>query len=995
MITQEKDIYSNREHGAYVFYAVQGEANERQLLLNLFDENGQEVNVSSATALMYVIKPDRNVAVIECETGDANTVTCLLTYQAGTYAGQCNMILQLLVDGGELRYDSMVLSVAASVDNYISQSDLGPIATVLNNASRIEALYGTSQQTEALLEAAYTEYEGKDETIQLTLENSKAILAVMESILAEYSGELSAEYGGKLYEGSDENILSGIAYDSAGNLLYVNEYITGAPGSMLSVDNGKTWKSVEIMNTALTTFTVGTVVGGPRFLFLSRDGDKGRWGVVNGDSLTVGSTFDTGFSISISPAIRYGRYVNGKYLYFSADSGARRSVYCVTWNDDISSAAFSTFLPPAEAGRPDDVIYDAQNGVYYIVTTLDKTSIGACEARLYLAEDLETASSWELLETWEETDEHKNYSDPSHSLSLRNGCVNIYCNYSSPVNVYSYRIDTGELSSQAISGSNSMYGGPVVSSPVVDVFPSARYGGTDYDVWRLVSTKDGENFSVFGVSSQWTTRQSQMAAAASNRYIAMCWGAYYAVYRVDMIGENISNEWAEIKPQALAATEAANTAAEYANTQGAAAERIVEKWKDTSVGALAEELDSHENSAVTSEEGIHGLRYYENKLQIKDESGEWKPAAQYKYYGVKIVTDGDPYLTYIGDAEGMNAGWEAWKNTALFSKVKPCLRIATTGSVEYLNPDDFSEDEHGNAIYEQLYRQEYDLMIEIPKMGYKFSDDGKEIYITDDPSAEGYCYRAHGLDNEGDCDYIYVGAYLASLLPNTTNKLTSRGNATVAYNTTVSHLRDYCQNRGDGFQPYSFYVLTLLQCIYTLIFKDRNGQRAIGMGYTASANSEPITTTGAMDKKGMCYGESTGTEQMKFLGMEDFWGNFWQFTDGVYLDANSNVLTDFSNFSNTGSGYRYSKAIAFPTSGGFVKAVQGTTEAGFVVKTSGASSSTYWCDNGSAVKSSNLYFGNNWKTGLYAGPYCMCLASSFASSMGYFTTRVVYKHKAG
>ena len=36
-------------------------------------------------------------------------------------------------------------------------------------------------------------------------------------------------------------------------------------------------------------------------------------------------------------------------------------------------------------------------------------------------------------------------------------------------------------------------------------------------------------------------------------------------------------------------------------------------------------------------------------------------------------------------------------------------------------------------------------MVEIPKLGYKMTTDGSNhyIYVTDDPNAEGYCYRAH------------------------------------------------------------------------------------------------------------------------------------------------------------------------------------------------------------------------------------------------------------
>lgn len=138
--------------------------------------------------------------------------------------------------------------------------------------------------------------------------------------------------------------------------------------------------------------------------------------------------------------------------------------------------------------------------------------------------------------------------------------------------------------------------------------------------------------------------------------------------------------------------------------------------------------------------------------------------------------------------------------------------------------------------------------------------------LTDDPHAPGYCYRAHGLDVEGDCDAIYIGAYLGI---NIGFKLYSLSGKAPTTDITLTNARTFAQARGTGYQLVSFYPLTLIQCLYLIMYKNRNGQAALGKGYTSASVK---INTGGTNAKGMCYGETGGKQQMCFLGIEDFWG---------------------------------------------------------------------------------------------------------------------------
>lgn len=333
--------------------------------------------------------------------------------------------------------------------------------------------------------------------------------------------------------------------------------------------------------------------------------------------------------------------------------------------------------------------------------------------------------------------------------------------------------------------------------------------------------------------------------------------------------------------------------------------------------------------------------------------------------------------------------YNAWKNHPIFKKIRPC--VLKNGVVQYyLNPDDLTKKEGGSPSTLNSIN-EGDVMIEIPKLGYKMTTDGTNhfISVTDAPSAEGYCYRAHSLDSEGDCDKIYIGAYLAY---QESNKLYSISGKSPAANITLTNARTYTQARGTGYQLLSFYPLTLLQCLYLIVFKNRNGQVAIGRGFV-DGNSA-ATATGGTNAKGVCYGETTGKEQMKFLGIEDFWGNLFWWIDGLYCDSTWNVKTAFKDFKDDGSGYPYSKTSGVSGDiGNYISKIQGTNEGGFIIKTSAGSATSYWADYANLNSGHCANFGGHWATGDSAGPFRLRVTYAPSYSDAGLGARLIYKHK--
>lgn len=311
-------------------------------------------------------------------------------------------------------------------------------------------------------------------------------------------------------------------------------------------------------------------------------------------------------------------------------------------------------------------------------------------------------------------------------------------------------------------------------------------------------------------------------------------------------------------------------------------------------------------------------------------------------YGVSIdLTNSNPEtaVTYTDDAVGMTAGSADWYTNPIFKKIKPCL-FKDGAVVGYLNPDNFAQFEDGSPA-DITSGDAGDVMIEIPKTGYKISkvDNTLTVQITDAANKDGFSYMAHTRENEGDRDKLYIGAFLGSVAG---DKLRSLSGKTPTNYETIGSFRTKAQANGQGYDQFAFYPMTLLQCLYLIKYKNLNSQAALGMGYVNSDDYMPKDTGATLDK-GMDFGSSDAYTQMKFLGIEDFWGNLYQWIDGLVASGDGNALVATTGFNDDGNGYT-DKGFVSEGDGGYMKIPQGTNDLGFMWHTGGGSTTTYFSD---------------------------------------------------
>lgn len=366
----------------------------------------------------------------------------------------------------------------------------------------------------------------------------------------------------------------------------------------------------------------------------------------------------------------------------------------------------------------------------------------------------------------------------------------------------------------------------------------------------------------------------------------------------------------------------------------------------------------------------------------------------YKTYTVRIdLNNSDPEASceYMDNAIGKIPGYDGWKNTNLIKSIKPCV-LGANGTVKYyLQKDNYTLKEDGTASL--LDGTDGDVMVEIPKIGYRLWNDESYQYVsvTEDPSKDGYCYYAHSLNSDGDCDKIYYGAYYGYAFEN--NFLCSLSEVSPTVSTSLTDFRTYASNRGTGYSLESFFPRTLMQCLYVVMYKNLNSQAALGQGLT---NAGTEVNTGGTNSQSFCYGTTSGTDQVKFLGIEDFWGNVYGWLDGVYSDSNCNILTDFRNSQFTGSehDFQFNAGQGLYNDDEYIIKILGNNTGGFVPTEVNGSDSTYFADEGRVISSGFGGCSGSWTDSGYAGAFYLYLGYSASDASSYVGARLLYKHKS-
>lgn len=348
-------------------------------------------------------------------------------------------------------------------------------------------------------------------------------------------------------------------------------------------------------------------------------------------------------------------------------------------------------------------------------------------------------------------------------------------------------------------------------------------------------------------------------------------------------------------------------------------------------------------------------------------------------------------VTYADDATGMTAGSSDWDD--FFGHYPVILKNGVeVGKLQKNNFDKFEDGttadiSSGNAG---------DAMIAFPRRGLKITTNGSKVYVsmTDDPDNADFEYNAHTRGTTKK-DVFYLGVYKGYTA---SSKLRSLKGKTITASQTIGTFRTQAQANGTGYEQSGFYQLTFRQVMFILKYKTLNSQTAVGYGYVLSSHSAAIAS-GGTEAWGMdCEvikqtNPSYMTDQnhhVKCFGLEDFWGNIWEWIDGLVTDSTRNVLTANSGFNDSGSGYTNNGQGATANIGNYMSKPQGTTKTGFVAKEVSGSESTYFCDSAALYASCVARFGGAWTNAANAGAFRLVVTYTASYSVASIAARLMY-----
>ena len=173
----------------------------------------------------------------------------------------------------------------------------------------------------------------------------------------------------------------------------------------------------------------------------------------------------------------------------------------------------------------------------------------------------------------------------------------------------------------------------------------------------------------------------------------------------------------------------------------------------------------------------------------------------------------------------------------------------------------------------------------IPEFYYKrYVSDGYEYVLISKDNLDGFVKS----------DKFMIGRYTMS---GSSSGVFSRSGYSPLVNTTIANFRQYAKNLGSGWQQLDWHYF-ILQMLYLVEYADYNAQSKLGAGFT-NANNTGAIKSGGCDKLGMKSGSAAGndTSSVIYRGVEDIFGNVWQFVDGI----NINNYQAYVNNSTSGS----------------------------------------------------------------------------------------------
>lgn len=286
--------------------------------------------------------------------------------------------------------------------------------------------------------------------------------------------------------------------------------------------------------------------------------------------------------------------------------------------------------------------------------------------------------------------------------------------------------------------------------------------------------------------------------------------------------------------------------------------------------------------------------------------------------------------------------------------------------------------------------------VRIPKfyIRKRVTNESYQPIISADPMPGFYLpFVFWDFENERELPYVDIGKYKASL-SNDGTKLESKTGKAPLVEKTIVEFRNLAKANGKGYQIMDIHAVDVIQTLFRIEFGTMDSQ-SIHPGLTGVSAAVNTGGTDAVTASSGAMGTSSAF-QFKYRGIEDPWGNVYEWVDGVNINnPQAWICENAEDYISNVFAEPYKKLAYVNHSGSGWVTEMGFDEnypfAEFPIAT-GGSASTYYADNYYQSTGQRVArFGGDRTNGSHAGLSVWILGDSSASASSNAGARLLKK----
>ena len=314
------------------------------------------------------------------------------------------------------------------------------------------------------------------------------------------------------------------------------------------------------------------------------------------------------------------------------------------------------------------------------------------------------------------------------------------------------------------------------------------------------------------------------------------------------------------------------------------------------------------------------------------------------------------------------------------TKMKRCVLNADGTVKYYLSATDSTKKADGSTAI--IDGTDGNVMVEIPKFWYKYENvGGVHKWSISDAAQTGYEVHPAFIRGGVEKSFRYYCAYQGYTL--STKLISGSGRVPTASKTRATFRTEAAAN-GTGWSQIDWNLLIAVQLLYLVEYANFNTQAMLGQGITSGGVYTAVTGSSNSLGNASSPSTNTSTQFMSYRGIENWYGQIYEFIDGVNVDVNvyyvNNNPATFADDVFTGD--YVNTGITSAKANGYVKDLIASWQGFVVSRTSGGSGSTTFVPDYfyQATGIRVVVFGGYAASGEAAGGFSLSASIPAASS---------------